>query len=94
MGTDERVETVTPDHVNAVFEFAGALLTWMNVKRVWEDRGYAGVYLPAVILFMSWGFWNLYFYSSLQQPWSVIATYVMTSANIAWVGLMLWFGRK
>lgn len=43
---------------------------------------------------MSWGFWNLYFYSSLQQPWSVIATYVMTSANIAWVGLMLWFGRK
>jgi hypothetical protein len=84
---------VTPDQINSFFEVAGALLTWMNVKRVWQDRGYAGIYMPAVMLFTAWGFWNLWFYSHLAQTWSVAATVVMVSANSSWVGLMLWFGR-
>lgn len=85
---------MSPDQINAVFETAGALLTWMNVRQVWKDRGYAGVYLPAIILFTSWGFWNLWYYRHLSQWWSVAATVVMVSANVSWTALMLKFGRK
>jgi hypothetical protein len=85
---------MTPDTINALFETSGALMTWANVYRVWKDRGYAGVYLPAIVVFGSWGFWNLYYYPHLQQPWSFVATLVMVSANCAWIALMLYFGRK
>jgi hypothetical protein len=82
------------DTINALFEGAGACLTWMNVVRVCKDKGYAGVYLPAVILFMSWGFWNLFYYPRLNQPWSFVATLIMVSANASWVIAMAYYGRK
>ena len=82
------------DFINAAFEVSGALLTWMNVRRVWQDRGYAGIYAPAILLFTSWGFWNLYYYAHLQQWWSVMATVVMVTANCAWLGSMVYFGKK
>lgn len=85
---------MTADVANALFEGAGACMTWANVFRVHKDRGYAGVYLPAIVLFMSWGFWNLYYYPHLSQPWSFIATIVMVAANASWVMLMLRYGRK
>jgi hypothetical protein len=85
---------MTQDVINATFEVGGALLTWMNVRQVWKDRGYLGLYLPAIVLFTLWGFWNLYYYAHLQQWWSVAATVVMVSANVSWTGLMLYYGRK
>lgn len=84
---------ISPDVINAIFELAGALLTWMNVRQVWKDKGYAGLYMPAIVLFTSWGFWNLYFYAHLAQWWSVLATVIMVSANSAWLGLMIKFGK-
>ena len=85
---------MTGDLINSLFELAGALLTMMSVRQVWKDRGYAGIYLPAVVLFTSWGFWNLWYYSSLKQWWSVAATVIMVTTNSAWVGLMLKYGRR
>lgn len=43
------------DVINGGFEAGGSILTWVNVVRVFKDKGYAGIYLPAVILFWSWG---------------------------------------
>jgi len=85
---------LTPDTINGLFEFSGALLTWMNVLRVYKDKGYAGIYLPAVVLFMLWGVWNLYYYPHLGQWYSFAAGCVLVAANISWVGLMCFYGRK
>lgn len=82
------------DIVNGLFEGGGAALTWMNVRQVWKDKGYAGIYLPAVILFFSWGVWNIYYYRSLHQYFSFHAGLVLVAANFAWIGLMLWYGKK
>ena len=81
-----------PDMINGGFEFAGALLTWMNVRRIHQDQGYAGIFAPAIILFTSWGLWNLYYYPSLGQWWSFAGGIVLASANVAWLALMLYYG--
>jgi hypothetical protein len=85
---------ITPDHINACFENAGAILTFMNARQVYRDKGHAGIFIWAIILFTSWGFWNLYYYAHLRQWWSVAATVFMVSANLSWLGMMLYFGKK
>lgn len=85
---------MTPDFVNGVFEFVGSGLTWMNVRRVYVDRGYAGIYAPAVVFFMSWGLWNLFYYPSLSQWWSFAGGLSLVAANLCWVGAMRYYGRK
>lgn len=79
--------------VNGLFETLGAALTFMNTRRVWKDRGYAGLYLPAVVFFMSWGLWNLYYYPHLGQWFSFAGGALLVAANVSWVGSMLYLGK-
>jgi hypothetical protein len=83
---------MTGDVVNAAFEMVGSAFTWMNVLRVRRDRGYAGIYLPAILFFFSWGFWNLFYYPSLGQWWSFGAGLSLVCANLAWVVAMVYYG--
>lgn len=85
---------MTPDVINGLFEFLGSLMTWQSVVRVYRDRGYAGIYPPAVVFFLSWGMWNLFYYPHLGQWWSFHGGLSLVFANIAWVALMVRYGRK
>lgn len=83
-----------PDLINGAFEFVGGGFVWMNVWQILKDRGHAGVYVPGVIVFTSWGVWNLYYYPSLGQWASFVGGLSIVVANAAWVTLMLMFGKK
>ena len=85
---------MNPDVVNGLFELVGSILIWMNVSRVVKDRGYAGVFPPAVAFFAAWGLWNLYYYPALGQWWSFAGGCSIVLANSAWVALLLSYGRK
>lgn len=85
---------MTPDLINASFEFIGAAFTAANAKRVIADKGYAGIYLPAIVFFMSWGVWNLFYYPSLGQVFSFIAGICLVCANLTWIASMLVYGKK
>lgn len=85
---------MTPDHVNGGFEFVGSLLTWMSARRVYLDKGYAGIYLPAIVFFFTWGLWNVFYYADLHQWWSWCGGISLVCANCAWVWLMGHYGRK
>jgi hypothetical protein len=83
-----------PDVVNGAFEVGGSLLTWMNVRQVYKDKGYAGVYPPAIILFFAWGLWNLWFYPHLGQWISFYGGASLVAANACWGALMIRYGRR
>lgn len=85
---------MTQDMINAAFEFIGAWMTLRNVLQVRRDKGYAGIYLPAILFFSTWGIWNLYFYPLLGQWLSFIGASCLVAANLAWVMVMLHYGRK
>jgi hypothetical protein len=85
---------MTPDMMNGLFEMCGSALTWMSVYRVWIDKGYAGIYMPAVVFFWAWGAWNLFYYPHLEQWWSFAGGCSLVLANTCWFILMWRFGRK
>jgi hypothetical protein len=82
---------MTPDLINAAFEAGGALLLWLNVRRLWRDKRLSGVSLFPTVWFNLWGLWNLYFYAAVGQKLSWAAGIGVFAVNSAWVLLALWF---
>ena len=87
------------DLINAIFEVGGAILTWKNAHRLWKDREIKGVYWPAWVFFALWGWWNCFYYPSLDQWFSFAAGLALVLGNTAWcvLALIVWTknrGRK
>lgn len=61
---------MSPDVVNGAFELAGAIVIGRQCFHVLRDREVAGVRWTLPGFFWLWGLWNLFYYPSLQQPWS------------------------
>ena len=77
------------DLINGSFEFVGAFFTWRNALQLHRDRSLQGVYWPTMAFFTVWGFWNIFFYSSLNQPVSLACGVILALGNGAWVWLAL-----
>lgn len=75
---------MNPDLINGTFESLGAAFILMDVMRLRRDKMIRGVSWPTRLFFMSWGVFNLYYYSSLDQPLSWWGGVAMVAANIAW----------
>lgn len=82
------------DRVNALFELAAAALLWLNVRRLFKDKVVRGVSLTPVVVFTLWGFWNLHYYSSLDQVFSALAAGFVAVANTAWMVLAAHYTLK
>ena len=79
------------DIVNGVFGLGMACMLCLNVLRLWRERKVRGVSFWAVFWPTMWGYWNLYYYPSLDQWWSFVAGIGVVSMNTTWVALaILW----
>ena len=77
-----------PDVVNGGCETIGGLLILNHCRAVLRDKAVAGVSLVSVVLFTGWGFWNLFYYPSLNQWWSFTGGLIVVSANLLWACLL------
>lgn len=82
------------DAINGSFELLGGFTLWMNVRRLYRDKMARGVTWGATAFFMSWGYWNLYYYPSLNQWWSFVGGLNIVAANTVWLVLMLYYMRR
>lgn len=82
------------DLTNGTFEALGALVILLSVRRVLKDKAVAGISVPHVVFFNAWGFWNLYYYPSLDQWFSFAAGVALVAANTLWVGLLIKYRRR
>lgn len=85
---------MTPDLVNALFEFCGGAFVLMHVRRLLIDRCVRGVSLVATAFFTAWGLWNLYYYPSLGQWYSLFGGAFVVFSNIIWLFLMLYYRKR
>jgi hypothetical protein len=69
---------------NALFEFIGAIVAWMNCIKIRKDKKVRGVYWPIWMFYSLWGIWNLYYYPSVNCWWSFAAGAILTVANVVW----------
>lgn len=74
-----------PDLVNGLFEFSAGMMIWLNVRALRRDKQIRGVSFLPVILFTTWGIWNLYFYAHLDQWCSWFGGISIVVANAVWL---------
>jgi hypothetical protein len=84
---------LTDDQVNSLFQL-GAMISVLNHCRLmWRSKEANGVSILSTLFFASWGLWNLWFYTSLKQPWSFYASVGAMFANSFWV-FSIWYIRR
>lgn len=77
------------DLVNGLFELGGAFLILLNVRALMRDKEIKGTHWGPVIFFTAWGFWNLWYYPSLNQWFSFAGGVAITVVNVWWL-FLLW----
>lgn len=82
------------DYGNSLFELIGAFFQVKNCLQIYKDKEIKGVYWPAWLFFTSWGYWNLYYYPSLNQWFSFVAGALMAIANTTWVSLAWYYTHR
>jgi hypothetical protein len=83
-----------PDIVNGLFEAVGAGMALENVRKLLYDRSVVGFWWPLQAFFTIWGFWNLYYYPSLDQWISFLGGMLLAAANLVWVCLAITYSRR
>lgn len=83
-----------PDLVNGSFELLGAIAALGHLRALRRDKTVQGASIPAQAFFTAWGFWNLFYYPSLEQWASFAGGIAIVSVNVAWVSLALHYRRR
>lgn len=73
------------DITNSFFVWGGAIVTWLNIWRLIQDKECKGVSIAAQVFFMAWAVWNVVFYACQGLSWSLIASVVHAIGAIVWV---------
>lgn len=81
------------DIINGLFEFFGSFFTWKNAYKLFKDKKIKGVYIPTWIFFTIWGLWNLIYYPSLNQWYSLIGGILIVSGNLTWSILAIYYTK-
>lgn len=82
------------DWGNALFEFGGSLVLWFNVKAIRKDRGVKGFKWQTTLFFTSWGIWNIFYYSHLQQWASLVGGLFICAVNIIWLSHVFYYALE
>lgn len=77
------------DIINGGFEFAAGLAVLRHCAVLQRDRQVRGVSIPAMFFFTAWGFWNIYYYPFLGQPFSFVGGIFVTVANCGYLALLM-----
>jgi hypothetical protein len=77
------------DLVNALFQTGAALGSWLNYFVLKKDRYVRGTYWPLYLVFVGWGWWNVFYFSFLGQWLSFFTNILTLVGNMAWLVLAL-----
>lgn len=84
----------SPDFGNGLVELLGALFGFNSCRQVYLDKAVKGVSTLSVTFFTLWGYWNIYYYSSLNQWFSFFGGLALAMANSLYVIMLLYYLRK
>jgi uncharacterized membrane protein YfcA len=86
--------SVNPDLINGLFELGGGILLTLNCLRLYKDKALRGVSPLPTVFFTSWGFWNLYFYPSVNAWYSFYGGLLIVVINCFWLGQIIFYSRR
>jgi hypothetical protein len=80
---------MSPDLVNGLFEFGGALALAVSVRKLLKDRQLRGMSWISIAFFSAWGVWNLAYYPFLKQWFSLAGGSALVAVNVVYVALLI-----
>ncbi len=81
------------DVINSFFEFSMFVASLINIVKIYRDKVIRGVHWATVVIASLWGFWNLHYYSSLDQWWSFFAGILLVISNSVWLILVFYYEK-
>jgi len=81
------------DVINGLLELLGGCFIWLSCKRLYEDKQVKGVSMLHFTFFCFWGWWNLFYYPTLNQWMSFFGGLNVVAANTLWVVLAVHYTR-
>lgn len=85
---------MSPDQFNGCLEFACSFFLWANVLAAFRDKDIKGVSPYSTAFFLSWSFWNLWWYPYLHQLYSFLGAILVVVPQSVWLGQLIYYRRK
>lgn len=82
------------DTVNGIFESCGAFFILQSVIKLHRDKVVRGVSWIHSSFFAAWGYWNLYYYPSLDQWFSFWGGIGIVTTNTIWLMQIVYYEHK
>ena len=82
------------DAVNGTYELSGGIFLIQNCVRLYKDKEVKGISILSAAFFTSWGYWNLYYYPSLNQWVSFFGGLLIVISNTWWVIMAMYYAKK
>lgn len=82
------------DNINGLFELFGGLFILNSCYKLYKDKKVRGVSFIHIAYFTFWGYWNIEYYSNLEQWMSLIGSLGVTLINTLWLGQLIYYVRK
>lgn len=80
---------MTADLINGMIELLAGFFVLNHCRVLYTHKQARGVSIISAAFFTLWGFWNLYYYPSLNQPLSFYGAMFIVAANALYVGMMV-----
>ena len=72
---------------------ADGLFLLLSVFVLYNDKEVKGFSAGIFIWYAIWGFWNIYYYSVLDLPLSVLATIFALTANLIYLAQIYYYSK-
>lgn len=82
------------DAINGAYELFAGFFILNHCRTLYEHKLVRGVSLISTVFFFTWGIWNMYYYSHLEQWASFYGGLIVSFANFLWIYLMIYYIRK
>jgi hypothetical protein len=83
-----------PDVINGCLEFIAIGFILASCVKLHRDKQVRGVSLVHITFYVSWAYWNLYFYPSVGAWLSFYGGIGVVIVNTVWLGMMVYYLRK
>ncbi|KKM77927.1 hypothetical protein LCGC14_1365090 [marine sediment metagenome] len=82
------------DNVNGLFEFLSGFFLLLHCVKMYQDKKIRGISLLAGIYFVTWSYWNLFYYPCLGQWGSFGGGVFSTMIHTIWFFMIVYYTRK
>jgi hypothetical protein len=81
------------DLVTSLFQIGAVIFLLDNIRTLLKDRQLKGVSIGMISFFTLWGYWGIYMFHMLKQPFSMWTNVAIAAAYTVWLLLALYFKK-